>query len=293
MSATILAGRTRLGGTLGVLLFLSFIPLAAWSQEETASLERAKGFYREGEYGRAITELEAALVRSTGHPPEELAAMHLYLGLAYLGFGRTERAHSEFLEALRLDPDLEATPDVRSPQVEEALARARWTVEEETGELSPGEGEPGAPLGQAIEPPRVPTGKTRWGGVWRSSLLPGWGQHYGGRPVRGYAFMAGELASLGATLVATRERDRAYDEYESATSHDAENVDDLYADYDSWRKTRRTFLIVAGGFWALNVLESLLNDPGVPREDRAMGEWRVGRVPIGDGGWRVSLCRVF
>lgn len=222
--------------------------------------------------------------------------MHLYLGLAYLSFGRSDRAHREFVAGIRLDLGLEVDPAHRSPEVQEAFQRARWVVEEERARAAREGALPEAPLGQAIEISEIPTGKTRWGGLWRSCLLPGWGQYYGGRMTRGHAFLGSEVVSLGGAVFATIKRDRAHDDYQvakEAVGSSVQDADRLYDDYDSWRNTRRTLLVVAGGIWVLNVLESVLNDPATPNEERAMEAWRVGGVAVEPGGWRVALTRAF
>lgn len=254
-------------------------------------VERAKAAYQAREYGRAITELEAALVHASAYSDGELAEIHLYLGLCYLAYGRAERAGSAFEEALRLDPGLEIDPAERTPEVEEAFQRARWESEEEriarTEEIY-------EPLGEAIEIPDARTDRTRWGGVWRSCLVPGWGQIYGGRTLRGYAFLAGEVLSLLGAAYATLERDDARDAYEDVRdTSDFGRAGDLLSDYDSWKKTRRTLLIVAGGLWALNILESVLNDPSVAPEMRAMDDWRFGGVAVRPDGWTAYVRHRF
>jgi len=278
---------------LGLVLLLG-IATRACSQEATPSrLERAKQFYQAGDHAKVITELEAALVRPSHYTPDELASIYLYLGLAYLAFDRKDRAHEAFAESLRLDPELQVDPILRSPEVEAIFERARWEVEEEH-ELEAGEEAPLVPLGQPIEALPRPTGKSRHGGVWRSFLVPGWGQIYGDRKKRGYAFLAGEIAVLGGAFYATVQRERAYDDYREAV---AENqfgkFDILYDDYRSWRRTRNTLLAVAGGIWVFNILESFLNDPSAPRPRQAMGDWRWEGVEVASDGWTVRVGRRF
>lgn len=283
-------------GLVGAVLLFSIVPGGLLAQEEATSLERARQAYAAGEYGKVITGLEGALVHSSAYNEEDLATIHLYLGLAYLAFDRADRAHAQFLEAFRLDPDLEVDAEFRSPEAEELLQRARWVVEEERADSESGTETPEVKIGQAIDIPAGPTGKTRWGGVWRSTLIPGWGQHYGDRRIRGYALLACEIAALGGALFATKERNDAFDSYRAAREEDGgvtPPVAHLRDEYHSWDDTRRTLLIVAGGVWVVNILESLLNDPSVPREERAMGDWRFGGVQIAPDRWEVRLSRGF
>jgi tetratricopeptide (TPR) repeat protein len=289
--------RRILGGCLLGVLFLAAIASAACSQDETPSrLERAKKFYMAEEYGKAITELEGALVHPSQYTQDELAAIYLYLGLAYLAFDRRDRAHEAFAESLRLDTHLQVDPTLRSPEVEEVFERARWVVEEENA-VEAREETPRVPLGQAIEFPEGPTGKTRWSGVWRSCVFPGWGQIYGNRKKRGYAFLLGEAGALGGALYATVRRDHAYDDYQAAWDEGAGEVErfvPLYDDYQSWRRTRNTLLATAGGIWVFNVLESLLNDPSKARPQlQATRNWQLGGLTVEPDGWAVRLVRAW
>ncbi len=290
MSSTISLRRAGFGCLLGCLLLAAIVPGAC----AQTRLDRAKEFYEAGEHGKVITELEAALVHPAHYTPDELASIHLYLGLAYLAFDRKDRAHEAFAESLRLDTELQVDPTLRSPEVEEVFERARWVVEEEAAEET-GDKFIRVPLGQVIETPEGPTGKTRWGGVWRSCLVPGWGQIYGNRKKRGYAFLAGEVAALGGALYATVKRDRAYDDSQAAWAEARyDEFDPLYDDYRSWRRSRNTLLAVAGGIWAFNILESFLNDPSrARRHDLAARDWRLGGLAIEPDGWAVRVTRTW
>jgi tetratricopeptide (TPR) repeat protein len=284
-------GSAHSGWVLAYLALFLAVPAPAGAQEPSR-LERAKLYYQAEQYGKTIIELEAALVHSSNYSQEELATLYLYLGLAYLNMGRPERARQSFAESLRMDQELEVDPTLRSPEVAEVFERARWVVEEEAARWQEDDEEK-VPLGQAIETPSGPTGKTRWGGIWRSTLLPGWGQIYGERTLRGYAFMGVELASLVTALYASRERDRAYDAYEEARATSTpDRINALYDDYKSQERTRNTLLVVAGGIWALNILESMLNDPSIAREDRVMRDWQLGAAPKRDG-WSVQVRHSF
>ncbi|MCK4546665.1 MAG: hypothetical protein KAW17_04400 [Candidatus Eisenbacteria sp.] len=283
-----------IGRVLALICLILILPGSGAAQEETR-LQRAKRYYQAGEYGESIVELEGALVRSSRYNQEELATIHLYLGLAWLGMDRPERARKAFAESIRLDTKIKVDPTLRSPEVEEVFERARWVVEEEHSRIAEEEGPEGVPLGRAIVVPRGETGKTRWGGIWRSTVLPGWGQIYGGRKIRGYTFMVTEIAILTAAINATIERGRAYDDYQDAReTASIGQVNALHDDYNSLRRTAETLSFAAAGVWAFNIIESLLNDPGVLREgDRAAGEWRVGGVSAHPDGWSVRICRSF
>lgn len=49
---------------------------------------------------------------------------------------------------------------------------------------------------------------SRWSSIWRSTLLPGWGQFYQGKNWRGVVFLAGTVVGVGGALyTASRQQD--------------------------------------------------------------------------------------
>jgi len=119
--------------------------------------------------------------------------------------------------------------------------------------------------------------KSRKKALLRSTIFPGWGQHYSEKHVRGNIFMISELVALGGIMIA----DLVYDhriseyhdvrnEYENAITledieHYRNKMNDQYSKVENARDVREKFIYASVGIWALNLLDSALLPPVYPR----------------------------
>ena len=129
----------------------------------------------------------------------------------------------------------------------------------------------------------VPRGKSRFGAMIRSMVVPGWGQLYSDRKLVGWSILGGELA-LGALAFS------AYSSYSTANSDlvaynqqynnatDPAQIADLRsktlqaeADQVSSNDQMTTMLYAAGGLWAINVVHALLTGPKSDTASRKSG----------------------
>ena len=69
---------------------------------------------------------------------------------------------------------------------------------------------------------RASGGKSRFGALIRSTLVPGWGQFYSGRSLSGWSFLGGELSLLGLGYM-------SYSTYQTAF----DDVNSLYTQYQA------------------------------------------------------------
>ncbi|MGI5863915.1 MAG: FlgO family outer membrane protein [Myxococcales bacterium] len=127
--------------------------------------------------------------------------------------------------------------------------------------------------------------RSRSGAVFRSLLIPGWGQFYNRQAWKGWGFIGLEAAALGGALAFQLAGDRAYNDYKSRTSADQLGDDpparaaELYETASSRYETRNVLLFVAAGIWALNVIDAFAS--GVDGESLL-----AGGVASGPSGFR-------
>lgn len=113
--------------------------------------------------------------------------------------------------------------------------------------------------------------------VFRSLLLPGWGQFYTDHPIRGTLAMSLCLGGLGSAIWAILAQSSAKSDYDAKVDYElsqayAEDLStggitpesyktertELYKDYTSARDRMVLLLAVTGGLWGLNVLDAAI-----------------------------------
>ena len=111
--------------------------------------------------------------------------------------------------------------------------------------------------------------------VFRSVLLPGWGQFYTGHNVRGTIAMTLCLGALGGTIWSIMQNSAKYNNYtEKADYAFSESYaqdlsagrttegkylaekDDLYSKYTDAHEQMILFIAITGGAWALNIVDA-------------------------------------
>lgn len=92
----------------------------------------------------------------------------------------------------------------------------------------------------------------------RSVLIPGWGQFYNNRPVRGSLYLGLTAGLLGGAAAMRVSADRARDRYDEATSENAASRYDTYEQRVTW--SNRLF-IAGASLWVLNVVDAAVFGP--------------------------------
>jgi TM2 domain-containing membrane protein YozV/TolB-like protein len=126
-------------------------------------------------------------------------------------------------------------------------------------------------------------GKSRFGAMLRSAVMPGWGQMYSGEKTMGWAFLGGELTAAGlafsaysAYSTANSDLTAFNQQYNNAT--DPVQIADLRsktlqaeADQLSSNDQMTTMIYAAGGLWAINVVHAFLTGPKADTASRSSG----------------------
>jgi hypothetical protein len=102
--------------------------------------------------------------------------------------------------------------------------------------------------------------RSRSGAVFRSLLVPGFGQFYNRQPAKAWAFIGAEAAVLGSALAFHLAGNAAYDDYRavgpSSGGSPAQRAAELYDTASSRYRTRNWLLVGAAAVWALNVVDA-------------------------------------
>lgn len=116
--------------------------------------------------------------------------------------------------------------------------------------------------------------KTNSAALWRSMLLPGWGQGYQEKPVQTWLYPTlfvgstiGSYIMINNYNTAVDDYDKARDSYLKAFSEEDINrtrtaMDEAYDDVESSESTRNIMFMVTGVIWLWNVLDTMILPPG-------------------------------
>jgi tetratricopeptide (TPR) repeat protein len=116
--------RVRIGSLLAILAGFWLAPGAA--RAENPYLEQAVQSYENFEYEEALRILQQA-VEVPGATKEELAKVHLYMGLVRFTLGDPAQAEKEFKKAIGLNYQIKPPPDT-SPKIVSEFQRIKKTI---------------------------------------------------------------------------------------------------------------------------------------------------------------------
>ncbi len=145
--------------------------------------------------------------------------------------------------------------------------------------------------------------RSRSGAVFRSVLIPGWGQFYNRQAWKGYAFLTGEVALFGSALALHLAGNSAYSQYEKKTARTDLGTDPsgeasaLYSKAINRYQIRNGLLIAGAAVWVLNIVDAYASGVdgeamlagGVAR--RAAPQFMPLVAATGDGGFVGATMR--
>lgn len=112
--------------------------------------------------------------------------------------------------------------------------------------------------------------KTAAGAIWRSMMVPGWGQRYEGRENIGYVYLAGEIALITAAAASLTLYNQAEGNYQTARDEyliqvdvseiirTRKNMESRYDEVKMYSKYRNGFITAAAVFWVWNAADAYL-----------------------------------
>src|SRR5687767_6805097 len=96
---------------VAIMVTAALVASRTEAAEQSTALEAAIRDVREGEFERAMVSLDLVIRDLTARKEVGLLARaHLFMGAAYLGLGEAGLAQARFIQALRVDPGLQADP---------------------------------------------------------------------------------------------------------------------------------------------------------------------------------------
>ncbi len=88
--------------------------------------------------------------------------------------------------------------------------------------------------------------------LWRSAIFAGWGQKYFSYNLKGYIFMGSELLLLSGSVATYIIQEKAYDDYQKATS----DFDNYWDTYENRLLLCRVMIGVTGAFYLYNLIDA-------------------------------------
>ena len=96
---------------------------------------------------------------------------------------------------------------------------------------------------------------SRWSTIWRSTLLPGWGQFYQGKTGRGAAFLAGTVVGVGGALYTAARQTDFEDQASGSTVPSTRHY--YYDQADKYHQGNVAFVALAVVSYAINLADAI------------------------------------
>ncbi|MFN8258373.1 MAG: DUF5683 domain-containing protein [Bacteroidales bacterium] len=97
--------------------------------------------------------------------------------------------------------------------------------------------------------------------IWRSGLVPGWGQLYKNQKGKGYVMLAGTGALWGCIAYTQFKYIQNYNDAQLYKGSNNDYYLTYKENYEKWEKRRNTFLIGYSVYWALNIVDVVVSKP--------------------------------
>ncbi len=217
----------------------------AWSQvAEPPRLDALWEAYQALDYEKAQALAQTAL--AAFEAPEDLAQVHVVLGLIAFSQNDQRTATRQFTDALVLDPAVELDALLVSPKAMDFFNDIR------TGLAQAGRAES---LPAETAPRYILVQDRRAEAALRSMVLPGWGQLYKGQRAKGRLLIGVWGVAVAGTVTSHILRQQSFDTYIEAGPED---VEQRYDTFNRWHKTRNTLVLGAIAVWVYSYLDALI-----------------------------------
>lgn len=123
-------------------------------------------------------------------------------------------------------------------------------------------------------------------GMWRSLVMPGWGQLYKGSKVRGSCILGGEMVLIGGIIAGENMRSDYVDK--ARRTRNADFRRSYLSKADGWKNIRNICIAGGAALYVYNIIDALV----APGRRRAV-ERRFTFMPnvaLGEGGVVVGYC---
>ena len=227
--------------------------MPAWSQvTEAPRLDTIWEAYQALDYAGAQALAEAALIAYDA--PEDLAQVHVVLGLIAFSQNDQQTARRQFTDALVLDPTVELDALLVSPKTLDFFGEIRTRLAQASGDDA---------LASEVTPRYVLVPDRRAEAALRSMVLPGWGQLYKGERTKGRILLGVWGIAVAGTVSAHVLRQQSRDTYLDAV--DPDEVLERYDTFNQWHKTRNALVLGTAVIWVYSYLDALVVGGRLPR----------------------------
>jgi tetratricopeptide (TPR) repeat protein len=186
-------------------------------------------YYQARQYDYAIQQYNLATQQNPNN-----AKAYQGLGNCYYAKGNKEQAVAAYKRALQIDPS--------NAGLKSFLARY-------------------SPADAQASGVQIAEGPKDWAQpLWRSAILPGWGQFYNHEPVKGWIIGGLSIATLGATIVTYSIGDsarKAYEGYGPGTP--ASSFDSSYSTWESMAGINNTLAITFLALYSFNLVDAVIS----------------------------------
>ncbi|HDQ25737.1 MAG TPA: tetratricopeptide repeat protein [bacterium] len=119
------------------------------------------------------------------------------------------------------------------------------------------------------------------GPLWRSALLPGWGQVYNNQTVKGILFGSAFLTSLGLTIYNINDASLKYNRYINTN----ENHDIAFKEAEDSNNTAIMWAVILGAVYAGNLVDAALNYDSLDAMSVTLRPKNSGFFIAASAGW--------
>lgn len=232
------------------LLFLT-VPAQAQEDSERVSVDSIRAAYERLDYEAVKAKARRALDQYEAYSVEELAQIHVLLGVVHYAQNDQPAAREQFEQALTLNPTMSLDEVQYAPKIVRFFEQIK--AEREANQQEQPEKAASREVVRYIvrDDPRPQA-------ALRSMILPGAGQFYKGQSEKGWTLVGLWAGVLAGTELVDFFRAQARENYLAARGPD---IPGAYQRYNRWRWTYDALRMTAVGVWLYSVGEALITDP--------------------------------
>lgn len=225
------------------LIIIGFYNCAA-AQTQNYNPAEVKALYELMQFDKAVSKGQSLLSSTHDFYPDQLIILHQYIGLSFYNLDKADSAKVHFLTLLSINPDYQLDPIQTSPKIIDFFNKIKFYYQQ----MNKDEKQLSYCKYIFIEDPRPSA-------VWRSAILPGWGQYYKKQErkgkIFGISFISSGLLAVGSYLI----EDSYHQDY--LHSKEQSQIDKYYDKYNQWHKTRKVLTYTSAGIWIASVFDAL------------------------------------
>jgi hypothetical protein len=215
--------------------------------QNSASMNVIIQAYEKGYFQDVITLARQSLEDTAGFQPDDIIYLRTYLAFSLVAMGQDDEAVKCFNKILIAKPKMELNPEFVSPKIIEVFKRAQIEYFRTTSPSN---------WNSSLMFEKGRPGKIQ--ALWRSALLPGWGQSIRGDFKKGRTLKWGSMGMAAVTGLVFLGTYINHQNYLDATESD--RIQAKYKIYDRWYRARYFTVNLAVSFWSYNLIDIIISE---------------------------------